>query len=443
MLGCDLRRDAPALRRRVGMLGHAAALYDDLTVVENVRFARARRGRRLVRTSTRCSIASSSAAGCGARRWVASPPANAGAWRLALLVARRPRAVAPRRASRRARRRRPGGARARSWPRRWPAAPRCSWRRTNPRSRGRWPTGSCRSWVGASSGGACRAGRRHAAASAPRSRFDRFPGVPMWRDTRPGGGQGPAHRAALARRHAPGGAGGGPRPRPLRLRARARPRPHGPCRARPVLGGGALRQRARRAAQLRARGPRRAPATGCACRGSIPPGCSWARPPRWRCRLVVLEVVLTAGVVVLYGSHVRSYGSIVAAGLAGTAGLAAAGTLYGALAAGLRVRETLLPFLFLPVAAPVLLAGDAGLAGRAGDRRRQRRRPVAPAPARLRRGVPRPGGRHLRSPAGGVVSARPTPTVRAVEPARHVDRARPRGRRRRWPWPPRSGSGCG
>ena len=74
-------------------------------------------------------------------------------------------------------------------------------------------------------------------------------------------------------------------------------------------------------------------------------------------QLVVLEVVLTAGVVLLYGSHVRSFGSIVVAGLAGTAGLAAAGTLYGALAAGLRVRETLLPFLFLPVAAPVLLAG--------------------------------------------------------------------------------------
>ncbi len=90
-------------------------------------------------------------------------------------------------------------------------------------------------------------------------------------------------------------------------------------------------------------------------------------------QLVVLEVVLTAGVVVLYGSHVRSYGSIVVAGLAGTAGLAAAGTLYGALAAGLRVRETLLPFLFLPVAAPVLLAGTRawqvalGIAGRVGD----------------------------------------------------------------------------
>ncbi|HLM95097.1 MAG TPA: heme ABC exporter ATP-binding protein CcmA [Acidimicrobiales bacterium] len=39
VLGCDLRRDAPALRKRVGMLGHAAALYDDLTVFENVRFA--------------------------------------------------------------------------------------------------------------------------------------------------------------------------------------------------------------------------------------------------------------------------------------------------------------------------------------------------------------------------------------------------------------------
>jgi len=91
-------------------------------------------------------------------------------------------------------------------------------------------------------------------------------------------------------------------------------------------------------------------------------------------QLVILEVVLTAGVVVLYGSHVRSYGSIVVAGLAGTFGLAAAGTLYGALAAGLRVRETLLPFLFLPVAAPVLLAGtrawQSGLgisAGHAGD----------------------------------------------------------------------------
>jgi heme ABC exporter ATP-binding subunit CcmA len=38
VLGCDVRREGPALRRRVGMLGHSAALYDDLTVAENVRF---------------------------------------------------------------------------------------------------------------------------------------------------------------------------------------------------------------------------------------------------------------------------------------------------------------------------------------------------------------------------------------------------------------------
>ena len=51
----------------------------------------------------------------------------------------------------------------------------------------------------------------------------------------------------------------------------------------------------------------------------------------------------------------------------GTIGLAATGTLYGALSAGLRVRGTLLPFLLLPIAAPVLLAGtkiwQAALAG--------------------------------------------------------------------------------
>lgn len=74
-------------------------------------------------------------------------------------------------------------------------------------------------------------------------------------------------------------------------------------------------------------------------------------------QLVVLEVLLAGGVVLFYGAHVRSYGSVVAACAAGTAGLAAVGTLYGALAVGLRVRETLLPFLLLPVVAPVLLAG--------------------------------------------------------------------------------------
>ena len=39
VLGRDLRRERAAVRRHVGLLGHAAALYDDLTAVENARFA--------------------------------------------------------------------------------------------------------------------------------------------------------------------------------------------------------------------------------------------------------------------------------------------------------------------------------------------------------------------------------------------------------------------
>jgi heme ABC exporter ATP-binding subunit CcmA len=38
VLGRDIRRNPRAVRRRVGLLGHATGLYDDLTVAENVRF---------------------------------------------------------------------------------------------------------------------------------------------------------------------------------------------------------------------------------------------------------------------------------------------------------------------------------------------------------------------------------------------------------------------
>ncbi len=40
VLGCDLTQatDRTAVRRRVGLLGHASGLYDDLTVADNVRF---------------------------------------------------------------------------------------------------------------------------------------------------------------------------------------------------------------------------------------------------------------------------------------------------------------------------------------------------------------------------------------------------------------------
>ena len=46
---------------------------------------------------------------------------------------------------------------------------------------------------------------------------------------------------------------------------------------------------------------------------------------------------------------------LVSTALLATIGLAATGALYGALAAGLRVRDTLLPLLFLPTVSPVMI----------------------------------------------------------------------------------------
>lgn len=72
-------------------------------------------------------------------------------------------------------------------------------------------------------------------------------------------------------------------------------------------------------------------------------------------QLVALEVLLGAGVVAIFGTELRDPGMLVASAAAATLGLAAAGTLYGMVAAGSRLRETLLPLLALPVLAPVLL----------------------------------------------------------------------------------------
>jgi heme exporter protein B len=71
--------------------------------------------------------------------------------------------------------------------------------------------------------------------------------------------------------------------------------------------------------------------------------------------LVVLEVLLGVGVIVLYGAEPAGVGLLAATCLAATVAVAATGTLYGALVSGLRVRETLLPLLLLPVLAPVLI----------------------------------------------------------------------------------------
>ena len=72
--------------------------------------------------------------------------------------------------------------------------------------------------------------------------------------------------------------------------------------------------------------------------------------------LLALEVLLGVGVVLLYDAPLRGATLLAITCVAATAGLAAAGTVYGVLAAGARVRETLLPLLLLPVVAPVVLA---------------------------------------------------------------------------------------
>src|SRR5580692_8493321 len=88
-------------------------------------------------------------------------------------------------------------------------------------------------------------------------------------------------------------------------------------------------------------------------------------------QLLLLQLVLWAGVTFLFDVRVHTVWLAVVACLLATVGLACAGVLYGALSAGLRVRDTLLPLLVLPVLAPVLLAGSkiwqAALSGNASS----------------------------------------------------------------------------
>jgi heme exporter protein B len=72
-------------------------------------------------------------------------------------------------------------------------------------------------------------------------------------------------------------------------------------------------------------------------------------------QLLALEVLLGAFVVLLYDVELHRAVIVAVTIVVATLGLAAAGTVYGMVAAGLRVRETLLPLLLLPVVAPVLL----------------------------------------------------------------------------------------
>jgi len=78
--------------------------------------------------------------------------------------------------------------------------------------------------------------------------------------------------------------------------------------------------------------------------------------------LFLLEVVLGAAVIALYGVTVSGALVLVCAALAATVGLAATGTVYGVLATGLRARDTLVPLLVLPAVTPVMLGGSRAFA---------------------------------------------------------------------------------
>ena len=73
-------------------------------------------------------------------------------------------------------------------------------------------------------------------------------------------------------------------------------------------------------------------------------------------QLLVLEVLLGLGAFLLYGAPLDNIALLLVAVILATTAVTSAGTMYAALASGLRVRDTLVPLLVLPVLAPVLLA---------------------------------------------------------------------------------------
>ena len=288
---------------------------------------------------------------------------------------------------------RQGRARERSSPRSSPRAPPCCWRRTSPTASGRWPTGSC-PWSGGrgvTGAGATAWPRARTRRPTVRSRGCPCGVTPCWWRARTSASscvrRVVMHQVVPVSRSWCSSCS--------RFALGPRPRPDGARRTRSVLGGRALRQRARRAAELRHRSVRRRPRRLAALRAR-----SRRRVPgqggRGRVQMVVLEVVSPPAWWCCTARTSASARRSWSPGLAGTAGLAAAGAVYGALAAGLRVRETLLPFSVPARGGPGPVGRDPGVAGRLGVRRRGSGDPVGSPPARLRRRLSRPRRRHLR-----------------------------------------------
>ncbi|MCY4068903.1 MAG: heme exporter protein CcmB [Acidimicrobiaceae bacterium] len=75
-------------------------------------------------------------------------------------------------------------------------------------------------------------------------------------------------------------------------------------------------------------------------------------------QLLIVLVLLIPGVAVLYGASVESVPLVAATGVAAALGLATAGSLLGAVVAGVRTQQAVLSVLLLPVSAPVLVAAS-------------------------------------------------------------------------------------
>jgi heme exporter protein B len=73
-------------------------------------------------------------------------------------------------------------------------------------------------------------------------------------------------------------------------------------------------------------------------------------------QLALLGFALVPVMVVLYDAGATDVGRLLLVILLGSAGLSAPGTLYAAMTAQLRAKQTLLPLLFFPLIVPALLA---------------------------------------------------------------------------------------
>lgn len=98
--------------------------------------------------------------------------------------------------------------------------------------------------------------------------------------------------------------------------------------------------------------------------GVSPAGLFLGKSAALAVQLLVLDAVLVVLSIVLYGSSLRGADRaalLVVTVVAAVVVLAGIGTLYGGLAAGSKGRDTLLPLLLLPMAAPVVIGATRSM----------------------------------------------------------------------------------